>query len=289
MNLELLSPETRSQLIQLAVTYGARIAGALGVLAIAYLIARWLSAGVERLFSARGLDSTVTGFARSATFWTITGLGFVACLSVFGVETTSIAAVVGGAGVGIGLALQGNLANLSSGLLLLVVRPFTAGDWVVIQGSEGRVVEINLFTTSLDTFDNRRIIVPNDAVFKSILENRDHHELRRADLSVGVSYDADLHETIEVLTRALEQVTDRVEDRDILVRCVGFGGSSIDFKLGVWVPREAIFDARHEAHLLVKDALDEANIGIPFPQRVLHLNDGLRSQLLERTELREAS
>ena len=289
MNLELLSPETRSQLIQLAVTYGTRIAGAMGVLTLAYLIARWLSAGVERVFSARGLDSTVTGFARSSTFWFVTGLGFVACLSVFGVETTSIAAVVGGAGVGIGLALQGNLANLSSGLLLLVVRPFTAGDWVVIQGTDGRVVEINLFTTSLDTFDNRRVVVPNDAVFKSLLENRDHHPVRRADLSVGVSYDADLHETIKVLTHALEQVTDRIEDRDVLVRCVGFGGSSIDFKLGVWVPTDALFDARHEAHLLVKDALDEAEIGIPFPQRVLHLNDSLRSTLREHTELREAS
>ncbi|MCB9762768.1 MAG: mechanosensitive ion channel family protein [Alphaproteobacteria bacterium] len=266
-------------LIDDGLTLGLRILGALLIIVATWLVARGARRLTRRALSRAGLDAAIAGFLAAIARGAVLVVGGLICLGVFGIETTSVAAILGGAGVGVGLALKGELSNLSSGLLLLMVRPFQEGDHVRVGDVEGRVREIKLMTTVLDTLDNCRVFVPNEQLFDEAIENRTWHAQRRVDLPVGVSYDTDLDEAQQVLRDALRELAARYSERPPLVRLEGFGASSIDLKLGVWAPSEVWFDVRHEMILRVKAALDEAEIAIPFPQLDVHMGGRLRAAI----------
>jgi len=255
----------------LLVSLGGKLLAALILLWIGLRVAARLGGGITSKLEARKFDLSLARFFGQLARWGVV-LGVVlACLSVFGIETTSFAAVIGAAGLAIGLAFQGTLGNFAAGVMLLVFRPFKVGDFVKVGGTVGKVQEVGLFTTTFDTLDNRRIVVPNGGVAGETIENITHHPKRRVDVDVGASYDADIPETRAGLARAIERVSARLEGEPHQVFLKGLGGSSVDWQVRVWCRTEdywGVWEATVEA---IKKELDDANIGIPYPQMDVHM------------------
>jgi len=267
--------ELAPKALELVTSYGATLLGALAVLVAAWVLSGWVRRGVRTLLGRTHADETVSTFIATTARWAVLILGLIVCLSVFGIEMTSFAALLGGAGVGIGVALQGNLANLASGLILVAFRPFTAGDWIELEDADidGNVKSVGLLFTELDTFDNRRRLVPNKLLLTQVVTNMEFHSIRRVDVDVGVSYSTDLEHADEVLRETARRVQEEhgTEGRDSVVWWKGFGASSIDAKVGVWVSTPDYFVVTNKLILAIHKDLAEAGIEIPFPQRDLHL------------------
>jgi len=255
--------------------YGLKVIGVIVFLVVALIIAGWARNTVRRSLEKRGFDAALTGFFASMVRWLILVTAFIAALGVFGVETTSFAAILGGASLAVGLAFQGSLGNFAAGVMLLVFRPFTVGDVVNI-GVTGKCVEIGLFTVTLDTPDNRRIMVPNGAIFGSTIENITYHDVRRVDIAVGVDYGSDLNVVRGVLEKAAASVKNRVQDPEPQIFLDSLGGSSIDFQVRVWNAPAGYWDTWQETTQAVYEHLNEAGIGIPFPQMDVHVNGELK-------------
>ena len=183
-------------------------------------------------------------------------------------------ALLGAGGLAVGLAFQGTLSNFAAGVLLLIFRPFKVGDVVRIGGEAGKVYEIDLMVTKMDTTDNRRLIIPNSQIIGATIENSTHHPLRRVEVAVGTAYGADLERVRGVLEAALAGVKARVADPSPEVILKAFGASSIDWELRVWAGSSIAGQtaARQEVILATKRALDAAGLGIPFPQMDVHLD-----------------
>lgn len=191
---------------KLAVEYGPRILGVVILLVVSFILARWIRRFVLNTFTRLHVDLTLAKFFANIAKWVFLVFAVLACLGTFGVNITSFAAILGAAGLAVGLALQGNLGNLASGILLLIFRPFKIGDSVIVAGQAGTVDGIDLFTTNLDTGDNRRIIVPNGAIFGGVIENQSHHPHRRVTLNVPVAGSAEMERTREALVAAARRV-----------------------------------------------------------------------------------
>lgn len=258
--------------------YGVRAVGAIVFLLLALWFARWVAGVARKALDRAGIEKTLAEFLSRVSRIVILIIAAVTCLSIFGVPSTMFATAIGAGGLAVGLALQGSLTNIAAGAMLAIFRPFKLGDVVVLSGHTGIVAEIDLFTTRIDTFDNRRIILPNNQVFGTIIENITHNKARRADIDVGVEYSADVDQTRAVLERAALAVPGRVSDPTPAVVLIGFGDSSVNWQVRVWVPTPDFLVARQAIAREVKYALDRAGIGIPFPQRVVHLagSDGAK-------------
>ncbi len=250
---------------------GVQIAGVIVLLIVASIIAGWISRIVYKATTKAKLDVTLAKFLAKTARWAVMILTLIACLGVFGVNTTSFAALIGAAGLAIGLAFQGSLSNLAAGVMLLLFRPFSVGQAVSVAGQTGTIDEIGLFVTEMDTFDNRRIIIPNGEIFGAVIENISHHSVRRADVEVGTDYSADLDETRAILEKAIASVTAQVEGKDSAVVLTGLGASSIDWSVRIWVNAADFWPKKQELTRAIKVELDKAGIGIPFPQRVVTL------------------
>ncbi|HJN07288.1 MAG: mechanosensitive ion channel [Pirellulaceae bacterium] len=252
--------------------YGVDVAKVLLLLLFAWFVAGWVKRFVERSLTRVEFDATLTKFFASTSRWLVLLLAVLGCLGIFGVETTSFAAVIGAAGLALGLAFQGTLSNFAAGIMLLVFRPFKVDDVVTIAGQTGKIHSIELFTSALDTFDNRRFVIPNSAIFGTVIENITHHPIRRAEVSVGVDYAADIDRTRSVLTSAACQVPGRLEDPAPAIVLVELGASSVNWSVRVWAQTSEFGDVKQATIRSVKMALDEAEIGIPFPQMDVHLD-----------------
>lgn len=246
---------------------------ALVVLIVAYFIAAFVS----RLCSSpirKRVDETLGRFVGRVVFYLIIVGAFLGVLQYFGIGVTSFAAVIGAAGFAVGLAFQGTLSNFSAGVMLLVFRPFKVGDVINAAGITAKVNEIDLFATTFDTPDNRRIIVPNSMISSGIIENVTHHDERRIDVTVGVDYSADI-DTSRANLLAAAQTIDGViegEGRGIQIYLSELADSSVNWVIRVWVPAADYWGKREELMRAIKLQLDDANIGIPFPQMEVHLN-----------------
>ncbi len=203
----------------------------------------------------------------------------LACLGIFGIETTSVAAVVGAAGLAVGLAFQGTLSNFAAGIMLLVFRPFKIGDVVDLGGVVGGVADISLFTVSVDTLDNKRVTIPNSAIFGSTIKNISHHPKIRVEIDVGVDYTADIDTTKKVLEDALLGVPGRLSEEPVEAYLMGLGGSSVDWQARVFCDPFTYWDVRMATIRAVKYALDGANIGIPYPQMDVHVDGAVASSV----------
>lgn len=195
--------------IRLTLERGPTVLMAITVLVISWLVAGWLRRLVIRASTRAHIELTLSKFFGNIIRWAVIVFGAIACLGTFGISTTSFAAVLGAAGLAIGLALQGNLGNLASGVLLLIFRPFKIGDAVIVAGQAGVVDGIDLFTTNLDTPDNRRIIVPNGAIFSGVIENQTRHPTRQVTVSTPISGSVDPDDARRVLRGAAERVLER--------------------------------------------------------------------------------
>ncbi|TPV96327.1 MAG: mechanosensitive ion channel [Myxococcales bacterium FL481] len=266
-NIEALLAELAPQLL----SYGVRIVGVLFALWIAFRVAAWADGRLTRTLKARKIDPALSDFLGNLVRWTLIVAAVLSCLSIFGIETTSFAAVLGAAGLAVGLAFQGTLSNFSAGVMIVTFRPFTIGDLVSVDGHTGFVAHIGLFTTSLDTLDHRRIIVPNSTVMGGSIENMTFNGERRVDIDVGTAYDADLDQVRKVLEDVAASVPGRDPERGHQVILLSMGDSSITWQVRVWCKTEAYWDVWDATTRGVKQALDKADISIPFPQMDVHL------------------
>jgi small conductance mechanosensitive channel len=248
------------------VYYGARVLFVLILMTLAWSVSSWAASAVRSALARVKFDETLTIFLSKLVRWTLLLLVALMCLSKFGVETSGFAAVIGATGLAIGLAFQGTLSNFAAGAMLLVFRPYKVGDEVNVAGHTGVVYEIELFTTAVDTLDNRRVIIPNSSIFGSVIENLSHNPLRRAAIDVGVSYAADVDETRRTLERAVQSVPLVVAQPAPAVVLLGLGASSVDWQVRGWVKRESLGDAKQAIIRAVKLELDRSGLEIPFPQ-----------------------
>ena len=259
----------------LIISYGARVSGALLLIVVAMIAARLASRAVLAATGKAGLEETLRGFLATLVRWLINVVAVVMSLGIFGVQTTSVAALLGAAGLAVALAFQGTLSNFAAGVMLLIFRPFKVGDFVELGGRKGTVQGIDMFFTALDTVDNRRLILPNSRVFGAEIDNYSFHDIRRADIKVGTDYGADIDETRVVLEQVADAIEGRLADRPAQVVLLDLGASSIDWEIRIWCLRSDLLVVSQQIRRDVKVALDAAGIGIPFPQMDVHVDGAL--------------
>jgi len=264
-----MSAEAAKELIPQITTLGGNIVLVLLILFGALIIGGWVRSLVVRLLERVNFDTTLTKFFATTARWLILLFAGLGCLEVFGFNTTSFAAALGGASVAIGLAFQGSLSNVAAGIMLLTFRPFKIGDVVSVAGHTGGIEEIGLFSTTMNTPDNKHIIIPNGQIFGSTLTNITHNPTRRVDVNVGVDYDADIDEVRAILEKAGNSVEGALEDPAPAAFLVGLGGSSVDWQVRVFCNTSDYFDVFEATVRATKMHLDEAGVGIPYPHMVV--------------------
>lgn len=236
------------------------------ILIVGFLLAGWAKRFItDKALDHEELDNTLFTFIGSIVRYAIIAFTIIMVLARFGVQTTSLIAVIGAAGLAIGLALQGTLSNVAAGVMLMIFRPFKLGQYIEAAGHAGTVKEVNLFTTELATPDNVQIIIPNGAIWSGSIINYSHHETRRVDLVFGVSYASDL-KAAEAALRKLMDDEDRILDAPAAFLMVTeLGPSSVDFTMRVWCDSADYAPLKFDLTRGAKDALDEAGVDIPFP------------------------
>lgn len=249
-----------------------RVVGVLIALFVAWVVAGAAKRSLLRAFEKASFDKTLGKFISNMVRYAILTFSVLGCLGVFGVETSSFAAVVAAMGLAVGLAFQGTLSNFASGVMLLVFRPFKVGDVVEAGGTIGTVEEIDLFTTELKTPDNKMIIMPNSAIFGSKIVNFNGYDKRRVDVDVGTDYSADLQQVRDVLEKMCTDIEGVLADPPPQVFLKALGGSSIDWQIRVWCDTPEYWNVWQRTTHRTKVVLDEAGIGIPFPQMDVHLD-----------------
>ena len=236
------------------------------------ILASWVNRLIFGVCKKAKIEDTLSHFFGKLGRSVVLIVGVMVILGKFGIETSSFAAILAAMGFAVGMAIQGTLGNFASGVLLLIFRPFKVGDVVNAAGVIGKVILIDLFTTVLDTPDNRRIIVPNGAIFGGTIENISFHKTRRIEISVGTAYNADLDKVRAVLDQAAAQLKTRIADPGHQIVLASLGESCIDWKVRVWCAAADYFPCLEETTRAVKYALDEAGVSIPYPQMDVHLN-----------------
>jgi small conductance mechanosensitive channel len=248
--------------------------GKLTLALITFLIGWWLvgrlTASISRLLSMRQVDRALGSFIGSLVSIVLKVLLLISVASMVGVETTSFIAMIGAAGLAIGLALQGSLANFAGGVLIMLFRPFRAGDWIEAQGVAGSVDSIQIFHTTLKTADNKVVIVPNGSLSNGHITNFSREPLRRVDINLGIDYSSDIKKAREVLLKLADDPR-VLRDPTPVVFVTGLGESAISLSLRVWVATQDFWPVTFDFTEAAKEGLSEAGIGIPFPQRVVHL------------------
>ncbi|MDH3732713.1 MAG: mechanosensitive ion channel [Gemmatimonadota bacterium] len=256
----------------LVTTWGLRVIGALAVLIIGRMVARRVRSGVGALLGRRQVDPTLVPFISGLVYVMAMAFVLIAVLGLFGIPTASFVAVLGAAGLAVGLAMQGTLSNFAAGVMLLVFRPFRVGDLVETGGVVGGVVEIGIFATILNTRDNVRVVLPNSAVFGGVIHNYDGNETRRIDLVIGVSYDDDLGLAKRTILDTVSACEGVLADPAPVVAVHELADSSVNFVVRPWCETPGYWDVRWDVTERVKAALEAAGCSIPYPQHDVHLS-----------------
>ncbi len=242
------------------------------------LVGRWLSRVVSRLIEramvAARIEQTVINFIAHLTSIVVMVFAVLIALARLGLEMTSILAVLGAAGLAIGLALQGSLSNLAAGVLIIIFRHFKQGDFIEAGGAQGTVQEIQMLTTVVHTPENLRQIVPNADILSGVITNYSANDTRRVDLAVGVSYDDDVRHVKQVLETLATEHPLVLESPAPFIALSDFGDSSVNFVVRVWVNRPDFRQVRFGLPEQIKLTLDAEGITIPYPQRDVHLHHG---------------
>jgi len=261
--------------ITIGVEYGVDIVGAITLLVIGWIIAGWVRRGVRHgLGRIPQMDETLKPFLAKLVWYVIMIFVLVAVLNQFGVQTASIITVLGAAGLAIGLALQGTLANVASGVMLLFLRPFNVGDYVDAGGIAGTVVEIGLFNTEITTIAGLCLIVPNSKIWSSPITNFSRNPTRRFDLEVGIGYDDDADGAMALLMGLMTNDGRVLDDPEPLVFVKSLGDSAVIINLRGWTLSGDYWDTVWGLNKFIKADLQAAGYSIPFPQRDLHIVSG---------------
>jgi small conductance mechanosensitive channel len=262
---------TADQIIATLTNFGLKVLAALVILVVGLWIAKKIKGLVSKILTKKGVDSTLIGFSTSLLYGAIVVFVVIAAIGKLGVETTSFAAVVAAAGLAIGLALQGSLSNFASGVLLIIFKPFKAGDYIKAGGEAGTVVEVSLLTTELKTPDNVKVILPNSSVFDGSITNVSAHDTRRIDMTVGVGYGDDLNKAKQIIEDLLAADERVLKDPAPQVAVANLGDSSVDFVVRPWVNAADYWAVKFDFTKAVKEKFDAEGVSIPFPQRDIHV------------------
>jgi len=250
--------------------YGVKLIGAILIFYIGKIVAKFLKNFSEKAMQKAKLDETITKFGTNVIYGGLMLFIILAALSTLGINTNSFIAVLGAAGLAVGLAFQGTLSNVGAGVLLVFFRPFNVNDFISAAGESGVVEEINLFSTLLKTLDNKQIIIPNSAIIGGNITNFSAKETRRVDLTFGIGYDDDLKlakTTLEEIINADERV---LKDPAPFVAVSELADSSVNFTVRTWVKSEDYWGVYFDTIEKVKLTFDEKNISIPYPQMDIH-------------------
>lgn len=267
--------KTLSDLLTLEFLMGllGDVLAAILILFIGYAIAGWLKRRIRGIGGRKPqLDTTLFNFLGNIARYTVLAFTFLFVLNTFGVQTTSIVAAIGAAGLAVGLALQGTLANVAAGVMIIFFRPIKEGDFVEVAGQMGTVKEITLNFTELAAIGNYQIIIPNSEVWGNTIVNYSVYDRRQAEWTFGVGYGADLAEAERVIRKAItsDERTDLGED--LFLQVNNLGESSVDFLVRAWVSADDYFAYQADMKRKVKEALDAAGVDIPFPTRTLQMH-----------------
>ena len=262
------------QVESIATDWGIKVIAALAIFIIGRWIAKGVRRGVRRMMEKGGADPIIIGFVGSIVYIALLAFVVVAALGQLGIQTTSFIAILGAAGLAIGLALQGSLANFAAGFLMIIFRPFKVGDFVEAAGVAGVVKDMQIFTTTMKTGDNKTIIIPNAKISGDNIINYSAEENRRVDMVVGVAYDADLSQVRDVLNDIISKDDRIMSDPPPLVVVGELADSSVNFIVRLWTKSENYWGVNFDTNETIKNRFDEAGIGIPFPQRDIHIVSG---------------
>jgi len=268
---KVVNPETVEKLWGYVEVYGLKLLFALIILIIGSWVAKLVKGIVTRVLSKRNVDATIVGFIGHFTYILLMVVVVMAALDKVGVKTTSFVAILGAAGLAVGLALQGSLANFAAGFLMVLFRPFKKGDYIEAGGTAGIVDQIQVFTTILKTPDNRLVIVPNGKVMGDNITNYSAMDTRRMDLTFGVSYSDDIPKVKSVLKQIAEGDERVLKDPAPQVMLGELADSSVNFIVRVWVKSSDYWAFKFDTTEKVKIEFDKQGISIPFPQRDVHL------------------
>ncbi len=254
----------------MVLSYGPKLVLAIVTLFVGLWLINRIVNTARRQMETRA-DPTLGGFIGSLSSIALKAMLLIAVASMIGIETTSFIAVLGAAGLAVGLALQGSLANFAGGVLILFFKPFRIGDVIEAQGFLGTVKEIQIFNTILKTPDNRTIIIPNGALSNSSMVNITREPTRRVDMKFGIGYGDDIDKAKEVLRGLITSDPRILKDPEYVLVVSGLGESSVDFTVRVWANKEDYWGVFFDMQEKVKKAFDSNDISIPFPQRDVHL------------------
>ena len=242
--------------------------------ALIVLVIGWIAAGMisgvvrKRINKTPQIDTTLGNFAASIIRWALLAVVLVAVLGIFGIEATSLVAMLGAATLAIGLALQGTLSDLAAGFMLVLFRPYKLGQFVDIGGTSGTVKDLNLFVTELVTPDNVQIIIPNGQAWGSIITNYSAHDTRRVDMVYGIDYGDSADKAKEIILSQATADTRVLKDPEPWVRVTNLGDSSVDLTVRLWCKASDYWELKFAMTQGVKEAFDAAGISIPYPHSV---------------------
>ena len=261
-----------SETVDLAVQYGLDVVGALIILIGGWVAAGWVRRKLLRVLERTPrVDQTLRPVIASVVRYAILVFVLIAVLAQFGVQTTSIIALLAAGGLAIGLALQGTLQNIAAGIMLLFLRPFRVGDYIDAEGLAGTVNEIGLFTTQMRTYDGIYVEVPNGQLWNRAIRNYSRVEARRLDLAVGIAYDDDIDKALAAMMDLLVKDERVNDDPEPQVMVKELGDSAVNLNLRCWIAPGDYWSLRFDLTKAIKQRLDAEGITIPFPQRDVHL------------------
>lgn len=258
---------------QYLVPFAINIAIALVVFVVGRMIARGLVRLVDRLMERANVDASLRKFLRSLGYALLMMIVVIAALERLGVKTTAAIAVLGAAGLAVGLALQGSLGNFASGVMLIIFKPFRVGDFVVMAGQSGVVESIEIFNTVITTTDNRRIIIPNGQITSGVIENVTANDTRRVDMVFGIGYGDDIGKARDIIREVLAADPRILKDPEPVVAVSELGDSSVNFVVRPWCKTTDYWAVMFDAKENIKREFDKQGVSIPFPQRDVHLHN----------------
>jgi len=255
-----------------ALPWGIKILLAIVIFYIGRMVVGVAVNSVKKLLIARGMDDILVSFLTSILRWVLLLFVVVAALSQLGIDTTSMVALLGAAGLAIGLSLQDSLSNFASGVMLIIFRPFTKGDFVEAGGATGVVESISIFTTTLTTPDNKEVIVPNGAIISNNITNYSARPVRRVDMVFGISYDDDIRQAKKLLEEIIAADERVLADPAPVIALGELADSSVNFLVRPWAKSEDYWGLLWDTTETVKLRFDEAGISIPYPQMDVHVD-----------------
>ena len=266
------TPEKISEYTDLTIKWGGKVLAAILIFFIGKWIAQMIRSTIRKQLTKRKVDPTLVSFGSSILYYVLMIAVVIAAIQQVGFQTTSLVAIVGAAGLAVGLALQGSLSNFASGVLIIMFRPFQVGDVIDAAGEVGSVQEIGILMTHMTSGDNKKIMIPNSSIMGGTITNITAEDTRRVDMTVGVGYSDDLDKVQDIILEVLKADERVLADPEPLVKVAELADSSVNFNVRPWVKKEDYWGVFYDFQKTIKQRLDKEGVSIPFPQQDVYMH-----------------